>query len=147
MVDINTFKEPFLKVDFKFNEDLNEDRGFTWKRVDDRLKHQLLQIWGENKDFIFETLKCESLGLQTKRLILAADLKSAKIRHIFRFYQNYSDDFGEGYIECLLRINDFRIIVIKAVVADDKINVEFINAECRKPLLIIEISIVEGVEQ
>ena len=147
MVDINVFKEPFLKVDFKFNEDLNEDRGFTWQRVDDKLKHQLLQIWGENKDFIFETLKCESLGLQTKRLILAVDLKNAKIRHIFRFYQNYSDDFGEGYIECLLRINDFRIIVIKAVVAENKINVEFINAECRKPLLVIEISIVDGAEQ
>ena len=147
MADISKFKEPFLKVDFKFNEDLNEDRGFTWKRVNDELKHQLLQIWGENKDFIFETLKCESLGLQTKRLILAVDLKSAKIRHIFRFYANYSDDFGEGYLECLLRINDFRIIVIKAVVVENKIIVEFINAECRKPLLVIEISIVDGVEQ
>ena len=147
MADIIKFKESFLIVDFKFNKDLNEDWGFTWKRVDDKLKHQLLQIWGENKDFIFETLICESLGLQTKRLILAVDLKSAKIRHIFRFYANYSDDFGEGYLECLLKINNFRVIVIKAVVVENKIIVEFINTECRKPLLVIEISIIDGVEQ
>ena len=147
MVDISKFKEPFLKVDFKFNKDLNENRGLAWQRVNDKLKQQLLQIWRRNNGFIFEALKCETLGLQTKRLILAVDLKNAKIKHIFKFGEGYSDDFGEVYIKRLLKMDDFKIIVIKAVVAENKINVEFINAECRKPLLVIEISIVDGVEQ
>ena len=128
-----------LNETFSFDESDNNDREFVWKRVDDDKKKELTEIYHRNKVCIAEVLFDEGLGTKTNKVILAINRNKIPA-YMFRLYENYSDDFGEGYIRSLLDTHKNIMIVIKAVKTNNKMIFEFINTECRKPILVVEVS-------